>query len=456
MTSIVPRITVYIASHNYSRYLVEAVESVLRKAVDDWELITIDDGLEDETHEILNFYCNHPKIKTYRTESIGLPSVCNFALSKAKGKYIIRLDGDDIFDENILLTLANYLDKDSSLALVFPDYYLVYESGEIFGHQRIPKLFSDDHLMELPPNGACTLVRTKVLKDLDGYRSDLGAQDGFDLWIKLKDDYKASNVNLPLFYYRRHGKNLTDQPMRIINARRELKKDATKQKLSSMRPIIAVIPCRKHYDFIEDLWNVSIGDHTLLERDIESCLNSEIIDQVVVTCDNSAAKKTVAAYNDPRLSFILRSEKSTLRSSSIVSTLKIVANKLDPQFNGITIMRYVQTPFITTETIDEAITTLAIGGADSANAIEEISNKIYRRTPFGLSSVSNDFGHLVGSENLYRDLATCIAIRNSNLIKGSLVGSSMSGFTVSSAESFFISSAHDLEFANGLATKKDD
>lgn len=453
--SIIPLITVYIPTHNYGRFLEESVESVFQQTFNDWELLIIDDGSTDEeTPEILNAYRNHPKVSVYKTESVGLTSVCNFAIDKSKGKYIIRLDGDDIFDKNILLILSNLLDQDDSVALVFPDYYLVDESGEIYSHKRTPQLYVDDHLMELPPNGACTLVRISILKLLGGYRSDLGAQDGLDLWIKLKDEYKVKNVNLPLFYYRRHGGNLTEQPMRIINARRELKKEAALKKISSSRPIIAVIPCRKNYDFVEDLWNMAINGKTLLEKDIELCLNSELIDEVVVICDNPNAEKTVKSFSNTRVKFILRSEKSTLRSAQISETLKLVTDKFDPKLNGIIIMRYIQTPFISTATIDEAITSLIVNDADSTTAVSEITNKIYQRTSFGLTPVNRSFGHLVGSNNLYLDLATCIAIRNSNLIKGSLTGSSMAGFTVPSSESFFIASEFDLEFARRVAIKK--
>jgi glycosyltransferase involved in cell wall biosynthesis len=453
--SLNPRFTVYIASHNYGIFLGEAIESVFSQTVDDWELILIDDGSTDETPQIINLYQGHPKVSAYRTETIGLPSVCNFALSKAKGKYIIRLDGDDVFDENILLVLGNRLDQDSELALVFPDYYLIDEAGEIFSHVRRLRLHLDDHLMEIPPNGACTLVKTKVLKELGGYREDLGAQDGLDLWVKIKDDFKTENVNLPLFYYRRHGKNLTERPLTIINARRELKKDASIGKLEYMNPIIAVIPCRRHYDFVEDLWNVTLLGKTLLERDIEICLNSTIIDNIVVTCDNPIAEKTVLSFENPRVSFILRDEKSTFRSSNIVNTLKVIVNQLDPQYHGITLMRYIQTPFISTGTIEEAITSLVVSDADSANAIEKINGCIYRRTSFGLESINMDLGQLVGSETLYRDSSTCVATRNSNLKKGSLTGSIIAGFVVSSAESFYIASTHDLEVARSLAVQTD-
>lgn len=449
-----PKVTVYIASKNYGRYLEEAIESVLNQTMDNWELLLIDDASDDNTYEIMCRYQAHSKISVFQTEGIGLPAVNNLALENAKGDYFVRLDGDDTFDENFLLVLSNLLDKDPELALVFPDYYLVDEGGRIFAHERRAKLFKDDHLMDLPPNGACTMVRTQVLRDLGGYRMDLGAQDGLDLWVKLRELYKATNVNLPLFFYRRHGSNLTEQPMRIVNARRALKKSATLDKLNSCRPILAVIPCRKNYDCVPDLWNQKMGDKTLLERDIEACLESEIIDQVVVACDNPDSEKIVESYKNEKVKFFLRSEQSTRISVSIVETLKSIAEKFDPSFNGITLMRYVQTPFVSTGTIDEAITSLSLGDADSACAVEQIDSKIYKRTPYGLLPMNTDYGALVGTETLFRDASTVTALKNQNLVKGSLTGSKVAGFVVSTAESFFISTQHELEIAQALEVKK--
>ncbi len=447
-----PRITVYVPSRNYGRFLGDAVESVLRQSVDDWELMIIDDGSSDETAEVMNLYRGHPRVSLHRTEGIGLAAVSNFALARARGRYVIRLDGDDVFDENILLVLGNVLDRDGKLALVFPDYFLVDPFGQIFAQERRQRLYSANHSFDLPPNGACTLVRASILKEVGGYREDVRAQDGLDLWTKVSSRYKCANVNLPLFYYRRHGSNLTTDSQRIINARRQIKKDAVSERLAALRPVIAVVPCRRNFDFVPDLWKQELGDKSLLERDIDVCVSSELFDHIVVTCDNPEAAAVVEGYDDPRVRFWLRDPQSTIRSASIVSTLEAVAQELDATLNGMTVLRYMQTPFVTVATLEEAVTTLAMNDADSTNGVEEITSQVLRRTPYGVEVV-NRRGELRSDfDVIYRDVQTCVATRNRNLPSGSLMGRSTVSFIVSAAECFFIDSEHKLRIARLMAT----
>ncbi len=262
-----PKITVYCISHEYGQFLEQAVESVLRQTTDNWELLLIDNASVDKTASVIEYYQNDPRIRTFRLEGErNLPSVCNFALEQAKGDYVMRLDGDDFLDENILLILGNWLDRNPEHDLVFPDYYLVTESGEVFSHQRREKITEKNHLLDVPANGACTMIRTETLRSLGGYREDLGAQDGFDLWSKILDHKKFANINLPFFFYRRHGRNMTERASLIQDARRRIKLDAIEDQLEKFRPISLVIPCRENYDFRKDVWDASFMQSTLLRH----------------------------------------------------------------------------------------------------------------------------------------------------------------------------------------------
>jgi CMP-N-acetylneuraminic acid synthetase len=333
------------------------------------------------------------------------------------------------------------------------EIFLVDAFGQVFAHERRKRLYESNHMVDLPPNGACALVRTAVLRDLGGYREDLGAQDGLDLWTKLASRHKCANVNLPLFYYRRHGTNLTTDVSRIVSARRQIKKDAVKEQLAALRPIVAVIPCRRNFDFVPDLWKQALGDQSLLERDIAVSLSSPLFDHVVVACDNEEAAMPVKQRQDPRLSFVLRDPRSTIRSSSIVPTLERIARDLDPALNGVTVLRYIQTPFVTSDTLEEAVCTLAISDADSASAVEEIRSRVFRRSPHGLEPLSSRGELSSDFDSLYRDSQTCIATRNRNLATGSLNGRSISSFVVSAAESFFIDSEHTIQLARHMVTQ---
>jgi CMP-N-acetylneuraminic acid synthetase len=446
-----PLVTVYLPSHNYGRYVEAAIESVLKQTMTDWELLLIDDGSTDNTSDIFQCYADHPKIQTFKTDKIGLPKVCNFALEKSNGKYIIRLDGDDIFDENILLVLSNHLQNNPEIALVFPDYYLFDANGEIYLQARIRQIFQQNHMLDMPPHGACTMVRTNVIHELNGYREDLGAQDGFDLWTRIIKKYKCANVNLPLFYYRRHDENLTTNKHRIFNARQQIKRDSVESQLKQSRPIIAVIPIRKYYDFVTNLWKQTIHDKSLLERDIEICLNSSLFDFVVVTCDDPEAEEVVNSINDPRLKFFAREPKSTLRTSSIVPTLENITKKYDPDFNGITVLRYIQTPFVAISTLEEAVYTLVFSGADSACGVEPINSDLFKRNSYGLQALNSNPDLSSDFDVIYRDVKSCLATYNRNFKKGSLTGAQIVSFEVSAAECFFIASPKDLRIAKLLA-----
>jgi CMP-N-acetylneuraminic acid synthetase len=240
-----------------------------------------------------------------------------------------------------------------------------------------------------------------------------------------------------------------------LYARRQIKLDAVQEKLESLKPVTAVIPCRRHYDFVEDLWDAKVNGRSLLERGIEVCLASSLIDRVVVACDNPAAENVVKRFQDQRLEFFLRDEKSTILTSSIVPTLEKIVCQVDHALNGVTDLRYIQTPFVTSGTLEEAITTLVMNSVDSSCGVEPLNTQLFRRTPHGLQSLNRDTHLYSDFDTIYRDARTFTASMNRNFAQGTLSGASIGYFEVSAAESFFIHSEKELRIANMLASDSD-
>jgi glycosyltransferase involved in cell wall biosynthesis len=446
-----PKVTVYTVSHNYGKYLAEAIESVLRQSIGNWELLLFDNNSTDDTRAIMELYAGDPRIRIFALDDgytgNGISAIANTALREARGEYLIRLDADDVFDDNILLVLSHHLDQHAETALVFPDYYLMDNFGNVFAHERRQSLFRRNYLFDMPPNGACTMIRKTVMDEVGGYREDLNAQDGFDIWSRIKDNHRCDNVNIPLFYYRRHGDNMTENSTRILSARRQIKRDISAINLKKYEPVVAVIPCRRHYDIYPDLWNCYVNGKTLLDVAITKCMASSLIDKIVVTCDNPAVQDVFAKYNDDRLMYVERSTESTIRSHPLSHTLETVVRSAVKGWNGLSVLCYLQAPFTTTDTIEEAVYTLIMNNADSSIAVAEIQDALYRRAAHGLVPLNN-FGHFVSDfDTVYSEVRTCMATRNRNLKTGSLTGAKIVNFIVPREEAFFIHTKRDFEIA---------
>lgn len=444
-------VTVYIPSRNYGRFLSDAIESVLRQSLDSWELLLVDDGSADGTGEILARYESDPRVRIFRTGGIGLSGVANLALREARGEYVVRLDADDVLDENALLVLAHHLDRHPEVALVFSDHYLIDEEGAILLHERRHRLFTENHLLDLPPNGAGTMVRRKVLEEIGGYREDLGARDGMDLWTKISRDRKADNVNLPLYFYRRHGQNLTENVSLLLSADRTIKREAIAPLVDAHRPIVAVVPCRRRYDLCPDLWREEVGGRSLLARTLEACAACSLLDEIVVTSDAPEAGEAARAVGDPRIRFVERPVAETQRSRSIVQTLERVARDLVLPPEGTLALSYIQAPFKTTAMLEDAVSNLVLHDVDSAFAVEVMTDPLYRRTPNGLAPINPRRPLSTDFDTIYREAPSVSAVRVRNVLVGSLTGARTAFFPVQRREAFFVDSREDLETARALA-----
>ena len=445
-----PLITIYLPSHNYGRYLKRAVESVLRQTYEHFELLIFDENSKDNTAEIINLFKGDNRIRAFKTEGLGLIMVANMAIREAKGKYLIRLDADDIFDEDILLILVQRMINNPELAFVFPDYYLIDEYDEIISLERRERVYAKNNSLDVPAHGACTLFKLDVLKEVGGYNTEFKAQDGYYIWNRILSKYKCDNINLPLFYYRRHEVNLTNQPTRILTARRAIKLNEIKDDIVKNRPINIVIPCRENYDFRKDLWSLEIGGKKLLEHSLDHCINSDLWDNIIVACDSEEVLKIIDNYNDNRIKFFKRDKRETIRSIDFSQTLEKIAGIYDKECKGITVISYVQSPFVKKETLEEAVYTTLLLDSDSAFTVEEIKSEVYRRGSHGLVSINPPQFITSDYEVLFRDANSAFASKTSNFKNGTLYGSKVANYYTIEEENIFIDSEKNYKIAKSF------
>lgn len=106
-------ISIIMPVYNAEKFLSETLDSILKQSFVEWELICIDDSSTDSTFDILNQYQRKDNRITILTNSNrkGAGYTRNRGIKEAKGKYLSFLDGDDIFDEDMLAAAFEHAEK---------------------------------------------------------------------------------------------------------------------------------------------------------------------------------------------------------------------------------------------------------------------------------------------------------------------------------------------------------
>ncbi|MDC0470430.1 N-acetylneuraminate synthase family protein [Candidatus Pseudothioglobus singularis] len=329
-----PLVTIYITNYNYGQYIRQSIESVLNQSFSSFELIIIDDGSSDESREIIQEYSRNSKVKIVFQQNKGLNKTNNIALKLSRGKYIMRLDADDYLHESALLLMTNRLENDSKLAMIFPDYYMVDKEGRVLSHEYRHDFSNKVSLYDQPAHGACTMVKSDVLKEVGGYSEEFKCQDGYELWVKIIGYYKVSNISLPLFYYRQHGDNLTSNEKKILSTRNEIIKKYSKLKIKRKLNNLCIIPIRANGDTRGALAIIPFAKTTLLEivvKQLNNCDNS--IKIVITTNDSKVYEYAKTKLDGENIIIDSRPEELSLLNTKIDDTIKYIVNKYAENLN---------------------------------------------------------------------------------------------------------------------------
>lgn len=385
-----PLVTVYITNYNYEKYIQQSIESVLSQSFQNFELIIIDDGSQDCSHDIIETYRNNNKITIIYQKNKGLNITNNVAMRIAKGKYIMRLDADDFLAEDALERMVELLEKDDKLGLVFPDYFYADESGNVIGQEVRHDFEKEVSLFDQPAHGACTMIRLSFLKDIGGYNESFTCQDGYDLWLKFVFNYTVNNIDKPLFYYRRHGNNLTNNEGKILATRRAIKQTFLKNYDVNNCTLI-VIPVR---ETLIDGFNWPLYDknnNSILVDKINTCLKANcLVEVLVVSSDNDILEhcKTNFKFSN-RVRLLKRPSFYANPNKTLASTINMAiedAVKRNVKFSFIMTVT-IDFPFTTHHLIDDAVNTLILFKTDAVLSVRLDNHMYYQHTGHTLQPI---------------------------------------------------------------------
>jgi hypothetical protein len=363
-----PLVSVYITNYNYERFIEKSIQSVFSQTLKDWELIIIDDGSTDNSKEIIERYRKEDQVTIIYQQNKGLNITNNVAMRVAKGKYIMRLDADDFLATDALEKMSYALEADDSLGLIFPDYYYVDAEGHITGEEKRHNFEKEVSLYDQPAHGACTMIRLTFLKKIGGYNESFTCQDGYDLWLKFITHYSVRNITEPLFYYRRHGSNLTTNEERILETRRAIKE--TFLNLESVeKSCLMVIPARNTKIKGQSIPLYKLGEETLLSSKVNAGLQARAIGKIcVVSEDREVLSYARSRYKDEsRVEIIQRPSQLAGPNQTLGATVKLALDYVQSLGDH---FRYVMTaaldfPFVQAQIFDETVNTIELFKVDA-------------------------------------------------------------------------------------------
>jgi len=444
-----PKISVIITAHNYGRYLSECLDSVLKQTIDSCEIIVVDDGSTDNTDEILKKYEEHID-KIIKLNGSGVAVASNEGIRNSSGEYVIRLDADDYFVENILQILLHNIEHNDGLGMVYPDYYVVNEEGDILECRRYGKPKEEEKLLERTPLGSCALFRRSCYDEIGGYDCDLRFEEDYDFWLKFIKRFKIKNIDIPLFYYRRHGNNKSDKFYKRRQGRRYVKKRFVESVTDKKPKVAAIIPVR-YSDNDIDSYNLSLlNDKPVFYYAIEAAKKCDKIDEIIVSTNSEEVQALSKSYG-VEAPFI-RPKEISKRSQIITPVLKHALDFLHARGDDVDIVVQISAlhPFIDSEQIEEAIYTMFLHECDSV--ISVIENNKYHWYPSinGISPVLDRIRFVKEEKDmLLEENGALHVFKRDNITSGAnIFGKTVSFILMSIIESIVIDSEYKLWLAS--------
>ncbi|WP_188049576.1 glycosyltransferase family A protein [Flavobacterium sp. GP15] len=210
-------VSIIIPIYNQEKYLKETLNSVVNQTYSNWECILINDGSSDNSVSVLSEYVSKDNRFVFiNSENKGVSSARNFGLKRAKGYFILFLDGDDLIHPDKVNLAISSFQKNINLDIVFncTNYFQNTVDNTLYPITLNSNLLNFNDLLLFWGDKIIIPIHSAIIKkDLfDGieYNCDLTAQEDWLVWLRLfQKNPKILVLDNVLSYYRKHNKSRT-------------------------------------------------------------------------------------------------------------------------------------------------------------------------------------------------------------------------------------------------------
>jgi glycosyltransferase involved in cell wall biosynthesis len=210
-----PLVSVVMTVYNYENFVQDSIKSILSQSFSDFEFIIVDDASTDKTAEVVDSF-KDSRIRYIRNSSnIGQTKSLNKAIQLSQGKYIARIDADDMAFPERLKLQVEFMERNPKVAVVGTWLQSVDENKVLIRESRYPLLPDLARLLLLNLlNWPClthptVMIRKAVFDKIGLYDESYYISQDYDLWLRIARNYPVRNIPRILLVYREHCGSLS-------------------------------------------------------------------------------------------------------------------------------------------------------------------------------------------------------------------------------------------------------
>lgn len=210
-----PQISVVLPVYNAEVFLAEAISSILKQSIADFELLIINDGSTDQSSEIINRFQDKRIRILNNSKNEGLIASLNKGISEAKGEFIARMDADDTAQPKRFEEQLKFLIKHPNVGVCGTLMHMIHNKKD-YAHRYLESdLIKSSLLFTNPIVHPSVMMRKSIFKgEQTGYDKNFVHGEDYALWISFIPKTDFGVVDIPLLNYRAHE----NQVSRLFNS----------------------------------------------------------------------------------------------------------------------------------------------------------------------------------------------------------------------------------------------
>lgn len=209
----IPLVSVIMPVYNAGGYLVEAIESILKQTVADFEFLIIDDASRDDSWNLISRFAKKDKrIKAFRNKNrVGLVRSLNFLIPQTRGKFVARMDSDDISLPERFAKQIKYLENHQDVVACGGQEIIIDAKGRMIAQKFFPtetdKCYNKlmNFMVIQPP---VLMARGEAFR-MNRYDNHIFRNDDITIHFKLLKRGSFGNCKETIFKYRKLPNSLT-------------------------------------------------------------------------------------------------------------------------------------------------------------------------------------------------------------------------------------------------------